>query len=91
MIESMLFLIAGIAALALFAVILLGVTILKALTRLLLLPFSFAAGLLKVLILGLVALLMLVLLPFGLLVAVFAIPALLIVGIVTATRSLIAA
>lgn len=91
MIESMLFLVVGIVAFALFGCLFLGVLILKGLARLLLLPLSLAAGLFKVLLLGLVAVLMLALLPFGILVALFAIPALLFVVIVTATRSLIAA
>lgn len=91
MIESMVLLILGIAAFALFAVVFLAILVFKGLAKLLLLPITLAAGLLKLLVLGIAAVFLLALLPLGLAIAVFAIPALLVVGLVSATRSLITA
>jgi len=91
MIEMLLFPILGAVMLVIVALGFLGLLLFKGIFRLLLLPFSLAAGALKLLVLAVVGVFLLALLPLGLVAAVLFLPALFVIAIVGLTRALAAA
>lgn len=91
MIEMMILLTVGLVGLALFGVVVVGLLLVKGIFRLLLLPLSLVAGLLKIVIFGVVALFLIALLPIGLAAMVLAIPVLFLIALFAGARALMPA
>jgi len=91
MLEMMLLLTVAVVGFALFAVVMVGLLIVKGVFRLLLFPLSLAAGLLKIVVFGIVALFLLALLPIGLAAMVLAVPVLFVIAIIAGARALMPA